>query len=102
MIEGLELGAAVASGILLGGMFFGGLWWTIRRGVLSKAPALWFCGSLLIRTTAAVGGFYVVSRGEWLPLSACLLGFLSVRFVIIRATRKPPRPSAQSTLGTAS
>lgn len=102
MIKGLALGLAVLSGVLLGGMFFGGLWWTIRRGMLSTAPALWFSGSLLIRTLAAVGGFYLVSHGEWLRLPACLLGFLLARFVIIRTMRAPPRPSPTSAVGAAS
>jgi F1F0 ATPase subunit 2 len=101
MIKGLELGLAALSGILLGGMFFGGLWWTIRRGMLSTTPALWFSGSLLIRTTAALGGFYVVSQGERLRLPACLLGFFLARFMIIRKTRTPDRPSARSTVGAA-
>jgi F1F0 ATPase subunit 2 len=102
MIKGLEFGLAALSGLLLGGMFFGGLWWTIRRGTLSRAPALWFSGSLLIRTTAALGGFYVVSQGEWLRLPACLLGFLLARFVIIRKTRTPAGPSRRSTVEAAS
>ena len=34
------------AGALLGSVFFGGLWWTVRRGVLSTQPALWFFGSL--------------------------------------------------------
>jgi F1F0 ATPase subunit 2 len=102
MIKGLELGLAALGGVLLGGMFFGGLWWTIRRGMLSTAPALWFSGSLLIRTIAVLGGFYSVSRGDWLRLPACLLGFLVARFAIIRKTRMPLSPSTQSAVGAAS
>jgi F1F0 ATPase subunit 2 len=30
------------AGLLLGAIFFGGLWWTVRKGVSSKRPALWF------------------------------------------------------------
>ena len=57
------------------------------------SPALWFSGSLLIRTSAALGGFYWVSQGEWLRLLACLLGFLLARVLIIRKTRIPPPPT---------
>jgi F1F0 ATPase subunit 2 len=102
MIKGLELGLAASSGVLLGAMFFGGLWWTIRCGLRSAAPAFWFSGSLLIRTAAALGGFYWVSQGEWPHLTACLLGFLLARFVIICKTRTPAGPSARSTVGAAS
>jgi hypothetical protein len=27
------------AGVLLGALFFGGLWWTVRRGLSSKRPA---------------------------------------------------------------
>ena len=43
---------------LLGALFFGGLWWTVRKGVSSTQPALWFFGSLLLRTSIALAGFY--------------------------------------------
>jgi F1F0 ATPase subunit 2 len=93
MIKGLEFGLAAVIGVLLGGVFFGGLRWTVRRGVISSAPALWFSGSLLIRTAMALAGFYLVSRAEWLRLPACMLGFLFARFVIVRETRSPTGPA---------
>ena len=40
---------ALVAGLLLGAIFFGGLWWTVRKGVFSKSPALWFLGSMLLR-----------------------------------------------------
>jgi F1F0 ATPase subunit 2 len=101
MIKGVELGLAALSGILLGVVFFGGLWWTIRRGLFSTAPALWFTGSLLIRTVTALAGFYYVSQGELRSLLPCLLGFLLARFVIIRKTQTSAGSSAQPTVGAA-
>ena len=38
------------AGALLGVFFFGGLWWTVQKGVASERPAFWFLGSLLVRT----------------------------------------------------
>ena len=49
MNEVLVLATALAAGLLLGAFFFGGLWWTVRRGVSSPRPALWFFGSMLLR-----------------------------------------------------
>ena len=60
MNEALILGFSWVAGVLLGAIFFGGLWWTIRKGMASQIPALWFSGSLLLRTGIALAGFYFV------------------------------------------
>jgi len=78
---------ALMAGILLGAIFFGGLWWTVRKGVFSKSPALWFLGSLLLRMSVVLAGFYFVGRGDWVRLLACLLGFIIARFIVMRLTR---------------
>ena len=80
---------ALAAGLLLGSVFFGGLWWTVRKGVLSTHPALWFLGSLLVRMGLILVGFYSVGRGSWQRLVACLLGFIVARFIVMRLTRIP-------------
>jgi F1F0 ATPase subunit 2 len=87
--EMLKLVAALASGVLLGAIFFGGLWWTVRRGVTSKRPALWFCGSLLLRTGIVLAGFYFVTGGHWQRLLACLLGFVIARRIVTRLSGAP-------------
>jgi len=73
---------AAAGGGALGMIFFGGLYWTIRRGIESKTPALWFSGSLLLRTAVVLIGFYAISGGDWRRLVACLPGFLLARVVV--------------------
>ena len=73
------LALALLAGALLGVFFFGGLWWTVQKGVTSERPALWFLGSLLLRTGLILAGFYLVSQGHWSRLVACLLGFLIAR-----------------------
>jgi len=78
---------AVVAGALLGLFFFGGLWWTVRRGLSARHPALLFIGSLLLRMAVAVGGFWWVSDGQWDRLLACLVGFLVVRLVMTRWSR---------------
>jgi F1F0 ATPase subunit 2 len=84
MTEPLKLAAAVFAGALLGVFFFGGLWWTVRRGVISPHPALFFLGSLLLRTLAVVAGFYFVSSGDWRKLVAGLAGFVVARALVGR------------------
>ncbi len=88
MIEALGLALAAAAGVLLGAIFFGGLWWTIQRGLSSKQPALLFLGSLLLRTGIVLAGFYLMSAGHWRRLLACLIGFVAARVAVVRLT--PP------------
>jgi F1F0 ATPase subunit 2 len=89
MNETLTFVLAWASGVALGAIFFGGLWWTVRKGMSSKQPALWFFGSLLMRMSIALSGFYFVARGHWERLILCLLGFVMARLVVTRMTRLP-------------
>jgi len=83
MNEWLTLALAMVAGLLLGAIFFGGLWWTVRKGVSSKRPALLFLGSMLLRTGVVIAGFYVVSDGHWQRLLACLFGFAIARFIVM-------------------
>ncbi len=71
---------------MLGGFFFGGLWWTLRRAVDSSRPALWVGGSLLLRMGCTAAGFLIVSAGDWQRTMACLLGFLAGRWLVLRLT----------------
>ncbi|MGK2897459.1 MAG: N-ATPase subunit AtpR [Burkholderiaceae bacterium] len=79
--------AALLAGGLLGVVFFGGLWWTVRRGALSPTPARWFFGSLVLRTAIVLAGFYAVGAGQPVRLGLCLLGFLLARAIVLRVTR---------------
>ncbi|MEQ8667621.1 MAG: ATP synthase subunit I [Pirellulales bacterium] len=78
-----------SAGVLLGAIFFGGLWWTVSKGLSSKHPALWFLVSQLLRTSITLTGFYLVAGGHWERLMACLVGFISARFIVARLTRSP-------------
>ncbi len=94
MNEFLMLVFALAVGVVLGAISFGGLWWTVRRGLSSRQPALWFLGSLLLRMALVLVGFYFAGRGDWKRLVACLLGFVFARIIVIRLTRASAGPNA--------
>ncbi|MDB5387885.1 MAG: hypothetical protein JWM11_3531 [Planctomycetaceae bacterium] len=79
MIDTLVLVPAFITGMLLGIMFFGGLWWTVQQGLASSIPAIWFLSSLLLRMGLALAGFYWISQGHWERLGVCLVGFLIAR-----------------------
>jgi F1F0 ATPase subunit 2 len=81
--------AAWVAGLALGAIFFGGLWWTVLRGVSSRQPALWFLGSFLLRMGVTLPGFYLVSGGDWRRLILCLLGFVMARLAVTRLVKPP-------------
>ncbi|MDD5058917.1 MAG: ATP synthase subunit I [Sideroxydans sp.] len=90
MTEPLSLAIALAAGILLGVFFFGGLWWTVRKGIASKHAALWFGGSMLLRTAVVTLGFYWVMGDSWQRLLAALTGFIVARLIVTRLTNVMP------------
>lgn len=92
MNEPLSLASALVAGVLIGGVFFCGLWWTVRQGVSSKRVALWFLSSMLLRTCVVLLGFYFVSEGDWKRLLAVLLGFIVARLIVMRLSRIPEPP----------
>ena len=89
MNETFTLVLAGMAGVLLGAIFFGGLGWTVRKGVSSPRPALWFLGSALMRMSIVLAGFYFIGRGHWDRMLVCLLGFVIARFLVMQFTRTP-------------
>jgi F1F0 ATPase subunit 2 len=78
MSEVSILALALLAGVLIGIIFYGGLWWTVRRSV-SSPSSVWLIGSFPLRMIIAIGGFYFVSQGDWRRLVTCLAGFLMGR-----------------------
>jgi F1F0 ATPase subunit 2 len=95
----LALAGALLAGVTLGTIFFGGLWWTVRRGAVSPTPTRWFLGSLVLRSAIVVAGFYAVGAGQPLRLGMCLLGFVLARAIVMRTTR--PRSTVVAKVGLA-
>ncbi len=92
------LGLDLLAGLVLGAFFFGGLWWTVRKVLLVKSPAGWFFGSMLLRMSVTLAGFYWVGRGDWERLLACLLGFIVARGLVVglnRRTTSQHRPAVK-------
>lgn len=95
MNEALVLVATFLTGSVLGAVFFGGLWWTVRRGLASPRPALWFFGSMIIRMGIALLGFYLAGGVVWQRWLVCLVGFVLARFAVktLTALDSQARPS---------
>jgi len=72
------------AGILLGYLYFRGLWWTVQRMVEHHKPYRLALFSFFIRTLVAVAGFYLLLQFRWEALAVALLGFFSVRLAAVR------------------
>lgn len=86
-----ELLPAAITGVILGLLFFGGLYWTVRMALGAKLPALWFLLSLMLRTGIVLSGFYLVSAGDFRRLLAALAGFIAARIIVSRLTKPGAR-----------
>lgn len=93
----LQLLLAACAGSLIGMIFFGGLWWTVHKRMMSRHAAFWFLGSLILRVGIALAGFYFIGRNDWKMMLACLFGFVVARFVVIRLTGSRFQYPASST-----
>ena len=74
-------------GLFLGIIFFGGLWFTVKKLVTSKIPALLFLGSFILRVSITLIGFYYISTGSWQRLLICMAGFITARYSVIYFTK---------------
>ncbi len=88
MDETVALVPALIAGLMLGAIFFGGLWWTIGKAVSSGRAALWFFGSLLARMGIVLAGFFVIARSHrWQSIVSCIVGFVMARLIVTWLTR---------------
>jgi len=88
--------SAGLAGLVLGGFFFGSLWWTVRRTLSSAPSVLSHLGILVLRLAVTLFGFYAVGAGHWERLAACLAGFLVARVAATRMTRAWARRQASA------
>jgi F1F0 ATPase subunit 2 len=86
MSEMVQSVMVLIAGMLLGALFFGGLWWTVQRGLSARQPALWFGASMMLRTVVVLAGFYFLAGPDWKRLLLCLCGFIVARFIVIKLT----------------
>jgi F1F0 ATPase subunit 2 len=81
-----RLTVAFGFGSGLGLLYFGGLWWTVRRIAQANRPKLLLVASFLTRTMVVLTGFYGLIQGmgaQWEALALSLLGFIAVRFALV-------------------
>ena len=79
-----ELLTAAGIGMILGCIYYGGLWFTVRRVVDWRLPALGMLASLLIRLMLVAVGLYLLADDDWRRYAAALPGLLIARWWWIR------------------
>jgi F1F0 ATPase subunit 2 len=75
---------SLASGILFGLFYFGGLWLTLKHITDSKQLSLLTVGSFLGRSIVCLFGFYLISGKGLEALAFSLAGFMLSKFAFIR------------------
>ena len=87
MIDIVTMAVVLFVGLLMGGFFFGSLFWTVEWCLFAEHPTFWFLGSYLMRFAVILGGFYLISAGQWGRLTVCAAGFFIARFLLIQYAR---------------
>lgn len=96
MNEILNTAVELLAGIALGILFFGGLWFTVKKMVHSKRPAVWLLSSFFLRVGVTLVGFYFVGAGNLQALLICLVGFIAARFIVMHYTKSRPAANLQT------
>ncbi|MEL6148096.1 MAG: ATP synthase subunit I [Chloroflexota bacterium] len=84
---------AIVSGSVAGGIFYGGLWWTVKRMVTHRMPPMWMFASFVLRSASVLLIFYAVIAvtDSLLCLAATLLVFFITRTLTILHIRPMER-----------
>jgi len=85
---------SLAGGVVLGILFYGGLWFTVRALLSTRHPVLLTISSFWTRTLIALAGFLFLMDGKWQNALACLAGFALGRVIcsiFLHRTERSPR-----------
>jgi F1F0 ATPase subunit 2 len=76
------------TGVIIGLLYFAGLWQTVERLNDSPRPYRLLALSYTGRMAMATGGFYLILVNGWVQLAAALAGFLMARTVLMKILGK--------------
>lgn len=94
------LAGSLAAGLVLGLIYFGGLWYTIQAMTRSKRPGTLFLVSFAARLVVVLGAIYMLGVGDWRRMTAALVGMIVMRFVLTRLLGPPHKVAANRDTGT--
>lgn len=76
-------------GIILGILFFGGLYLTVGKLNEVKNPSLLVIFSFIIRMAILLGGLFYLSKKGYQAILLALVGIVLVKFIMIFMVNKP-------------
>lgn len=88
----LSIVLALCAGLVLGFLFFGGLWLTTRRLPSSARPYRLMLVSFAVRLTLLIAGLYWATGGDPVLVISSMIGLLAARTVAVRWC-SPGRPA---------
>lgn len=77
-----KIACALAAGISLGLVYFGGLWWTVKRMATSRRPHVLFLLSFFVRLVIAVPVLILVLQFHWSLAVVAVAGMIITRSVL--------------------
>jgi F1F0 ATPase subunit 2 len=89
MNDSIMIATIFGAGLLLGTIFYGGLYWTVKKGLASHYAGWWFTVSLWLRLGIAAGGFYLIGQDDWQRYVICFVGFIIARVAVVLLTKDP-------------
>ena len=84
---GIVVGAVV--GLTAGGIYFGLLWWSVRRLVAEQRSPTWFLVGALARGAGALLAFWVAIQFGLAAIAAAMVAFFGARSLAIRMVGRP-------------
>ena len=80
--------SAFLMGAAVGAIFFGGLYFSVRKIAKVKYPRLLMTISLFLRMGVLLGAFFYIAKGGYQDILLALLGVMLVRFAITFALKE--------------
>lgn len=87
MNETLLLMIAFACGLFAGTCFFGGLWWSVKRSLLSTEPRMLLFKSFVLRCIIVITLFQFAAADDLTRIIAYMSGFILIRVIAVRICR---------------
>lgn len=80
-------------GLLLGSIYFGGLYYSTQKFNNAKNPALFMILSFILRMGFLIAGFYYLSKSGYKNILIGLLAVMLVRFFMLFSIKNHPSKS---------